>query len=70
MNHHPDDTDRLIDADELRELIPLSKMQFWRMEKAGRFPRRIKIGQRRVAWRLIEIRQWIADRAAERSGEP
>lgn len=57
---------RLIDAAELRKLVPLSGAQIRRMEADSRFPRRIKIGERRVAWRLSEVLDWIDERAAER----
>jgi prophage regulatory protein len=58
--------DRLISAAERREMIPYSDMHIWRLEKQGRFPRRIRIGPNRVAWRLSEILEWINARAAER----
>ena len=61
--------DRLIDSTELRRLIPFSDVHIWRMEKEHRFPRRIKIGRRRVAWRLSEIQEWIDERAAERTAK-
>jgi predicted DNA-binding transcriptional regulator AlpA len=32
-----------------------------RLEKRGRFPKRVRIGGRRVAWRKAEIEAWIAD---------
>ena len=58
---------RLIDAVELRQLIPLSKMQIWRLENAGRFPQRIKLpGGRKNFWILREILAWIEEQAAKR----
>ncbi|MGA7328313.1 MAG: AlpA family phage regulatory protein [Rhodomicrobium sp.] len=38
-----------------------------RLEAAGKFPRRIKIGENRVAWLESEIDAWIAQKAEERS---
>jgi prophage regulatory protein len=35
----------------------------------GRFPRPVRIGPRRVAWRAREIDQWIANAIARRSIE-
>ncbi len=37
-----------------------------RMEAAGRFPRRVKLGPNRVGWLESEIDDWIADRVRER----
>lgn len=50
---------RVIGLVELQGLVPLSRSQIWRLEKAGRFPRRMLIGQRRVAWRFSDIVAWL-----------
>jgi prophage regulatory protein len=62
--------ERLIDAKELREVVPYSPVEIWRKEKSGQFPRRIKIGPNRVAWKLSEVLAWVDQRAAERESEP
>ena len=46
---------------QLAERVPLSRSTIGRMEKAGRFPRRIKIGATRVAWRRDQVEAWLAD---------
>lgn len=38
-----------------------------RLEAAGRFPRRIRIGGTSVCWDRAEIMTWIEDRRAERA---
>lgn len=43
-------------------LVPYSRMHIWRLEKSGAFPRRLKLGRRRIAWRLSEISTWIDTR--------
>ena len=58
--------DRIIQAPERRALVPYSDMHIWRMEKAGKFPGRIKLGPNRVGWSLQEVEGWIKDRKAER----
>lgn len=58
--------DRIITAKERRELVPYSDMHIWRMERAGRFPRRIQLGANRVGWSLVEIMEWIEAKKAER----
>lgn len=57
---------RIITAPERRQLVPYSDMHIWRMEKAGVFPQRIKLGPNRVGWSLSEILEWIDARKAER----
>ena len=56
----------------LREIIPLSRSQIWRLEQAGAFPRRIRIGLRRVGWRASDIENWLLQRAqtSSRRGKP
>jgi prophage regulatory protein len=46
--------------------IDLSKCQIWRKEKAGTFPKRVKISDSRHAWVESEIDAWISERVAER----
>ena len=58
--------DRIIVAQERRELVPYSDMHIWRMEQAGTFPKRVKLGPHRVGWSLHEVLEWIEDRKAER----
>jgi len=50
---------RLLNLKQVKGFIPYSTMQIYRLEKAGEFPRRIKIGKGRVAWLETEIQQWI-----------
>ena len=38
----------------------LSDTTLWRLEKVGRFPKRVKIGFKRVAWRAAEIDAWVS----------
>jgi prophage regulatory protein len=47
-------------------MIPFTRQHVLRLEKAGKFPRRLKLGQRRVAWVYAEIEAWIGERAALR----
>ena len=59
-------TGRIIGAPERRRLIPFSDMHIWRLEKAGKFPKRIKLGEQRVGWDLDEVITWIEERKARR----
>jgi prophage regulatory protein len=39
----------------------LSAPTIWRLERKGKFPKRLVIGIRRVAWRVAELDRWMAD---------
>ncbi|NWF37509.1 AlpA family phage regulatory protein [Mariprofundus sp. KV] len=47
---------------KLREVVPLSRSQVWRLEQDGRFPRRIKLSTNAVGWDSQEIEQWLQSR--------
>lgn len=51
--------DAMLNMDQVRKLVPLSHCQIYRLMKTGEFPRQVKIGKRRVAWRTSEIVEWI-----------
>ena len=57
---------RIITKKHLRLLVPLSDTQIARLEKAGEFPKRIKLGLGRVGWVLNEIDEWIEARKDDR----
>lgn len=42
----------------------LSRSQIYRLENAGQFPRRVKLGQAASAWIESEVLRWCADRIA------
>jgi prophage regulatory protein len=63
-------TDRIITAAERRRMVPYSDMHIWRLEKAGQFPKRLKLGPNRVGWLLSEVEGWIRTRAEARTIEP
>jgi prophage regulatory protein len=60
---------RLITQRELRGIIPFTPQHILRLEKKGRFPRRVRLGENRVVWLLSEIEAWIAERMAARDGD-
>ena len=55
---------RVITRKELRQLVPYTPQHIHRLEKKGEFPKRIKIGKRRVGWWLHEVLAWLAERSA------
>lgn len=61
-------TQKLVSKKELKSIygIPYSFVHIARLERAGDFPLRIKLGQCRVAWLAEEVEAWIDKRAARR----
>ena len=57
---------QLIDKKELTKLVKYSPQHIARLEKAGQFPKRLRLGQNRVAWMLSEVETWIEERLAKR----
>ncbi len=48
------------DLIELR-LIPFSRATLWRLIKAGRFPKPIKISDSVTAWRVTDLNAWLCN---------
>ena len=61
-------TKRIVSKKELKTVcgIPYSPQHIARLEAAGRFPRRLRLGQNRVAWLLSEVETWLDERIASR----
>jgi len=59
---------QVVSKKELRTVcgIPYSPQHIARLEKAGQFPKRIRLGQNRVAWLLAEVEEWLNVRIANR----
>ncbi len=54
---------------EVEKITRLSGTTLWRLERAGKFPRRMKIGIKRVAWSAQEVSAWLDTRMEARVGE-
>lgn len=48
--------------------IPFSRVHVDRLQKAGQFPKKIKLGPNTAAYLESEIAAWIEARCAERDG--
>lgn len=57
---------RVITKRELRLIVPYCPQHILRLEKKGKFPRRIQIGPRRVGWYLTDIKAWLDARAPDK----
>jgi prophage regulatory protein len=58
---------KLISASDLRlKGISYSKPHLWRLERGGKFPKRVPIGAGRYAYVETEIDDWIEARVRQR----
>jgi acyl dehydratase len=46
-------------------IIPVKKTTWWQGVKTGRFPKPVSLGARVTAWRVEDIRAWIAAQGAQ-----
>ena len=60
---------KLVGKKELKSVygIPYSFQHIARLEAAGKFPKRLRLGECRVAWLAGEIEAWIYDCASRRA---
>jgi len=57
---------RIIRRAEVRSRSGYSDMHIYRLEKVGKFPKRIQIGPNAVGWLDSEVDDWIAEKIAAR----
>lgn len=58
---------RILREKDLRVMTGLSRSTLWRLEKANRFPKRVKLGKYSVGWRESEVKKWINSLAAKKA---
>ena len=57
---------RLMPRAEMQRRVPYTNQHLKRLEKAGKFPQRVGLGEKRIAWIESEYEDWIATLAAKR----
>ncbi len=57
---------RILSKRQLKELVLYSPQHIARLEKAGNFPLRVKLGQARVGWVESEVLDWLQERIDSR----
>jgi prophage regulatory protein len=59
---------KLVSKKELKTVygVPYSFAHIARLEAAGLFPKRVRLGACRVAWVAEEVQNWIDERIANR----
>ena len=56
----------LLSKKQVRSLVLYSFAHIDRLEKAGKFPKRVRLGQNRVGWVESEVVAWIEERISRR----
>ena len=56
--------EKIVRKKELCGHVGLSYSTIYRLERAGRFPRRRRLGDNAVGWLLSEVAEWMAARTA------
>jgi prophage regulatory protein len=63
----PNQSISLLRLPEILRRVPYSEAHIWRLERAGKFPRRAHLGANRVVWIESEIDDWLSSKIAERN---
>ena len=58
---------QLLRLPQVRQLVPYSRSEIYRLVSLHQFPKPIKLGARAVAWDADQIQDWIASRIAARN---
>ena len=58
---------RILSKRQLREMVLYSPQHIARLEKAGTFPLRVRLGNNRVGWIEGEVLDWLQERIDARS---
>lgn len=53
---------RMLSKKQVQALVLYSPQHIARLEKAGQFPKRVKLGQNRVGWIEAEVLEWLQAR--------
>jgi len=57
---------RMISKRQLKEMVLYSPQHIARLEAAGKFPKRVQLGQCRVGWIEQEVLDWLQERIRRR----
>lgn len=58
----------VVGTQQVIRLTGLSRTTIWRLERAGKFPERLRLSAHRVGWYQAEVAEWIASRPRGMAG--
>lgn len=53
------DPERIVREADRQYVTSISRTKAWQLEKEGLFPKRIRLGNRSVGWKLSELLEWV-----------
>ncbi len=56
------DQEHIIRSHDISTITGLSLTTIWRLEKTGKFPKRVHLSVGAIGWRMSEIQMWLATR--------
>lgn len=60
---------KILKFPEVNSMLGFCRSTLYRMEKAGRFPKRIRLGARSVGWNEEEVMAWVSSRPRGFAGQ-
>jgi prophage regulatory protein len=60
---------RILSKRDLKELVLYSPQHVARLEKVGKFPKRVQLGSNRVGWVESEVLDWLHEKMELRSNQ-
>ena len=66
----PYPNERALRLRQVSQFTGLGRSMIYQMQAEGRFPQRIKLGERAVGWLESEVRDWLATRVDASRGNP
>lgn len=54
--------DRILRANEVQQIVGLSRSTIWRLERKGAFPDRVPLGTGSIGWLKSDIDAWMQNR--------
>ena len=66
LSNHGGIVMRILSKRQLKELVLYSPQHIARLEKAGKFPKRVQLGPNRVGWVEEEVLDWLRLRLESR----
>jgi prophage regulatory protein len=51
--------DRIVRETDRRYITSISRTQAWKLEKQGLFPKRVRLSNRSIGWKLSELLEWV-----------
>ena len=59
--------EKFIRLKQVLDIVPYSSSHIRRLESTGKFPKRIRLGENRVAWLQSEVHEWLNERLTHRN---